>query len=162
MPKVEIIGMEALTSGMNSLLNDITKINNMALYDAAGVAASEIANALQNLPTHSDDEYGTENHPLYGATASEKAQIIQNFGISRFKNNGSGSQTSIGFTGYVNTKSRKFNNQVPTGMLMQCIEYGTAFRKGTHTVSKAIKAAKERMMQAAQERIDQEVQKLNL
>lgn len=162
MPKVEIIGMEALTSGMSSLIQDISRINNMALYDAAGAVANEVANALQGLPVHDDDDYGTENHPLKGATASEKAQIIQNFGISRFKNSGSGSQTSIGFTGYVNTKSRKFNNQVPTGLLMQCIEYGTAFRQGTHTVSKAIKSARERAAQIAQQRIDQEVQKLNL
>lgn len=161
MPKISINGIDQYNQAFDKLADDIKHINNMALYDAAGVVADAIAGALQQLPTHDEGEYGTEGHKLYGATPSEKSQIISNFGISRFRA-GDTINTSVGFKGYVNTKSKRFNNKVPTGMLMQCIEYGTAFRRGTHTVSNAIKQVKERMTQAAQDRIDAEIQKLDI
>lgn len=157
---VKIQGMDELQSQLNLLTQDIASINNMALYDAAGAAKDAIASALQSLPVRDDSEYGTARHKLYGATQSEKQQIIANFGIAPFRKGEAGSQTSIGFTGYVNTKSRKFNNKVPTGMLMQCIEYGTQFRRGTHTISRAIKQIKMAAIQKAQERLDEEVKKI--
>ena len=162
MAKIEIVGMGTFNNKLDELVSEISHINNMALYDAAGVAAQKIASALQSMPTHAEGEWGTAENPLYGATESEKQQLIQNFGISTFRKSDGRVDTSIGFTGYVNTKSKRFNNKIPAGMLMQCIEYGTQFRRGTHTISKAIRQAKEAVAQAAQDRIDQEVQKLNI
>lgn len=155
---VKIQGMGAFTSKFEGLSKDIAHINNMALYEAAGYVANEIGKALQSLPTY-DDWYGTTNYPLYGATPSEKAQIIENFGIASFRTTEDGSQTSIGFTGYVNTPSTKFGNKVPTGMLMQCIEYGTRFRKGTHTIARAEKAVRNQAIQIAQNKITEEIRK---
>lgn len=162
MPKISVVGMDVYDKNMGKLIEDIASINSMALYDAAGVAADALKNALQGLPTHEEGQYGTEAHQLYGATPSEKEQLIQNFGVSRFRRGDGSVETAIGFTGYVNTKSRRFNNKVPAGMLMQCIEYGTYFRRGTHTISKAIQQCKQAIAKAAQDRIDQEVQKLNI
>lgn len=158
---MKLSGLESFQTGLNNLAANISKINNMALYEAAGVVAEEMRNALNALPTY-DDWYGTEGYPLYGATPSEKAQIIANFGISRFRGSDGGSQTSLGFTGYVNTPSTKYGDAVPTGMLMQAINYGTQFRHGTHTLDRVEKSSKARAVQAAQEKIDQEIKKLNI
>lgn len=152
---MKIKGMDAFTTKFEGLAKDIAHINNMALYEAAGYVAKEIGKALQSLPTYE----GRQEHRLYGATPSEKEQIIANFGISRFQQNDDGSQTSIGFTGYVDTPSARFNGRVPTGMLMQCIEYGTQFRKGTHTISKAIRAAQDQAIQKAENKLTTEIQK---
>ena len=62
----------------------------------------------------------------------------------------------------MNTRSPKFGDRVPTGMLMQCIEYGTEFRQGTRTISKAITQIKPQVTQVVQDRIDQEIQKLDI
>lgn len=161
MAKISINGLDQYNQAFNDFVNDISRINNMALYDAAAVAKDAIAEALQSLPTHDEGEYGTANNRLYGATPSEKVQIIANFGVAPFRH-GDTTNTSLGFTGYVDTPSKRFNNKVPTGMLMQCIEYGTSFRRPTHTISNAIKNIKARSEQAAQDRIDQEIQKMNL
>ena len=160
MPKVRITGMDTFQKQFSRLADDIGKINSMALYDAAGVVADTLEQAMQQLPVHDDDQYGTAENKLYGATESEKAQLVKALGIAKFREDSGSKNTSIGFTGYVHTKSRKFNNQVPAGMLMQCIEYGTQFRKGTHTISNAIKAVKQKALDAAQKRIDQEVTKI--
>lgn len=160
MGKVTVQGMGIFNEKLNLLASDIRHINNMALYSAAEVVANAVGDALQSLPVRSEKEYGTDKHKLYGATASEKAQIIQNFGVATFKQTENGSQTSIGFTGYVNTPSTKFNDRVPTGMLMQCIEYGTSFRRGTHTVNNAINTAKASAVEKAQKRLESEVKKI--
>ena len=158
---MKLSGLESFQTGLNNLTANISKINNMALYEAAGIVAEEMKSALNTLPTY-DDWYGTDGYPLYGATPSEKEQIIANFGVAKFRSSGDGSQTSLGFTGYVNTPSTKYGDRVPTGMLMQAINYGTQFRHGTHTLDRVEKNAKARAIQAAQEKIDQEIKKLNI
>ena len=161
MGDLKVDGLELFSSKLQNLTENISKINNMALYEAAGVVAEEMKNALESIPTY-DDWYGTPEYPLYGATPSEKEQIIANFGISRFRNSFGGSDTSLGFTGYVNTPSTKYGDNVPTGMLMQAINYGTQFRQGTHTLDRVGKNCQEKATQAAQDKIDQEIEKLNI
>lgn len=158
MAKISVNGLDQYNKAFSDLVNDISHINNLALFDAAAVAADELKGALEGMPTHPEND----RHKLYGATASEKQQIIANFGVSRFRNSGGSTDTTVGFTGYVHTQSKRFNNMVPTGMLMQCIEYGTSFRRPTHTISNAVKNIKARAEQAAQDRIDQEIQKRNI
>lgn len=158
MAKISVNGLDEYNKTFGDLVNDISHVNSLALYDAAAVAADSLKSALEGMPTHPEND----RHKLYGATASEKQQIIANFGVSRFRDGGGTKDTTIGFRGYVNTKSKRFNNMVPTGMLMQCIEYGTSFRRPTHTISNAVKDIKARAEQAAQDRIDQEIQKRNI
>lgn len=159
MAKVNVTGLDSFTTQLTKLAGEAEKINRGALGEGAGYVADQIKIALEGMPTY-DDWYGTEQYPLYGATESEKEQIISNFGISRFKNANGKIETSVGFHGYVDTPSTKFNDRVPTGMLMQCINYGTRFRQGTHTVDNAIKAVKDATAQKMQDYIDQEVNKI--
>lgn len=153
----KIIGLDSFTQQFEQLANDIRKINRGALGEAAGFVANEMKAALESMPVRDDS---THPHRLYGATASEKAQIIQNFGISHFRGGDDAFSTSIGFTGYVDTPSRKFNDHVPTGMLVQCIEYGTSFRTPTHSLSKAISSAKSAVQPKMQDYIDKRVKEI--
>lgn len=157
MAKISTTGIDTFTSQLTRLGSEAEKINRGALGEGAGLVADKIGEALQSLPVRDDS-----THPLrlFGATSSEKEQIISNFGIARFKNTGGRVETSIGFTGYVETPSARFNNNIPTGMLMQCIEYGTSFRQGTHTVSKAVNSVKDAAIQKMQDYIDTEVNKI--
>lgn len=159
MAKARIIGMEMFVTQFERMTQEITKINRGALGSAAGFAADEMKKALQQMPVR-PDKPAKEDHDkkLYGATESEKNQIIQNFGISTFRDNDGLTNTSIGFTGYVNTPSKRFHNQVPTGMLMQVIEYGNQFRKPTHIIGHTESRLKAQVAQKAQDYIDQQVE----
>lgn len=160
MATIKTEGLDIFTKQLEKLSKEIANINSMALYDAAGVVADEMGNALKGLPVRGDEEYGTYKHKLYGATDSEKRQLIGSFGISRFRKGNGTTETSVGFTGYVETPSTRFNDQVPAAMLMQCIEYGTPFRQGTHTLTAAMKSCKSKAEKAIQERIDKEIKKI--
>lgn len=154
----KVIGMETFTAQLGRLTTDITKVTRGALGEAAGFVADEVKSALEAMPTHTEGySYAAPDTKRIGATESEKQQIIANFGISRFQESGDTTSTAIGFTGYVHTKSKRFNDEVPTGVLMQCINYGTEFRNPTHTMDKAIKSARAQAEAKAQEYIDKEV-----
>ena len=156
----KVKGIEMFTGHLTKLTDDIGRINRTALGAGAVYAADEVKAALQSMPVREDGEYGTAKNKLYGATKSEKDQIIQNFGISKVGDKGGSYDISVGFTGYVDTPSNRFNGHIPTGMLMQCIEYGTDFRKGTHTVGNAVKRIKGTIPEKVQERLDEEVKKI--
>lgn len=159
MAKVTVQGLGTYMQQLNKLAADTRKINRGALGDAAEFVADRMKTALEGMPTY-EDWYGTEQYPIVGATESEKEQIISNFGISKFREDGGKTNTSIGFTGYVNTPSTRFGDQVPTGMLMQCINYGTEFRTGTHTIDHATRGIKGEVEKIIQEHIDDEVSKI--
>lgn len=152
---VRITGMDIFQAQLASLTQDIQKINRGGLGEAAGYVADQMKHALESMPVRPDKP--TDRHRLYGATVSEKNQIIQNFGISRFNDNGDRIETAIGFHGYVHTPSAKFNDQIPTGMLMQCIEYGTQFRRGIHLISKTERQIREAAAEKARKYIEEKI-----
>ena len=161
MAKMTVTGLDQYLSNLKQLSNEAEHINKGALGEGARVAADAIGNAIGAMPVRPDKPSAAEHdHKLYGVTANELAQIQSNFGIARFKNTGGGWNTSVGFHGYVNTPSRKFGDQVPTGMLVQCVEYGTDFRRPTRTLSRAIKSVKSSIPGKMQEYIDKQVKKI--
>ena len=157
MATMKVSGIDMFVKQFEKLAQEARSINRGALGEAAGYVADQIMNALEGMPTH-DDDYTVIRRS--GATESEKEQIIANFGISKFKESGGSTDTSVGFHGYVHTKSKKFNDNVPTGMLVQAINYGTDFRQGTHTVDRAIKSAKDNAIKKMESYIDKEVNKI--
>ena len=154
---VRITGMDIFQTQLANLTQDIQKINRGGLGEAAGYVADQMKEALEEMPVRPDKD--RSGHRLYGATESEKQQIIQNFGISHFQDSGDRIDTAIGFHGYVRTPSAKFNDQVPTGMLMQCIEYGTSFRKGIHLISRMQNRVREGAAEKAREYIEKQIRK---
>ena len=157
MAKISIEGLDEFISELAKLGVEVDKINRGALGEAAGYVADQISNALEAMPVR---EPGQSEHRLFGATEDEKAQIIENFGISKFRKANGSTDTSIGFTGYVDTHSPKYGNRVPTGMLMQCINYGTEFRQGTHTIDNALRVSKGTVSEIIQGYIDEKVSEI--
>ena len=161
MATMKVEGLDHFAKQLNALDKDISKINRGALGEGAKYAANQIEKAIDSMPTHSEGySYAAPDTKRTGATASEKSQIKANFGIARFKKTGSGWDTSIGFHGYVHTPSKRFNDNVPTGMLVQCIDQGTDFRNGIHSISSASRSAKGGVESKIQDYIDKEVNKI--
>lgn len=159
MARCKVEGLDIFSDKLGRLADEVTRINKGALGTAAGQVADAVKSALEGMPV-CEDGYTKPGHMRTGATASEKAQIIGNFGITRFRSSGSGYETSIGFAGYVATHSTRFNGNIPTGFLMQAIEYGTFFRVGTHTVSRAINSVKKQLTETVKEYIETETSKI--
>lgn len=160
MAKMKTQGLSTFQNQLDLLAKEIHNMNKVALYDAAGMVADEIKKGLQSMPTRPMFPIGTDEKPITGATISEKEQIIDNFGISTFVDSAGSVSTSIGFTGYVNTPSNRFDDHVPTGFLMQAIEYGTSFRQPTHTVTKATRGLKQKVQNKIDQSLSEQIEKL--
>lgn len=157
MAKMTVEGMGLFSTQLNKLAHEVHKINRGALGEAAGMVADRFSDSIDAIPIRDES---THPHRLVGATADELSQIKENFGISRFRDGSGGPSTSIGFTGYVNTPSKRFNDNVPTGMLVQCINYGTDFRNGTHTLDWINNSIKGEVEKTIQDYIDKEVKNI--
>ena len=161
MAKISIIGMDVHLDNLSYLNQELRNINKGALGEGAKVAAEEMREALENLPIRSDNYLGRKHtERLYGVSEKEYVQILNNFGIARFKDSGGAWDTSIGFKGYVNTPSPAWHDMVPTGMLVQAVEYGTEFRKPLHMLSRAAKTVQQSVAERVQKYIDEHVEQI--
>lgn len=161
MAKVQVFGMDIFLANMQKMSTEARNINKGALGEGAKVAAEKLRDAIEMLPIRPDKYTGRQHtERFYGVTESEYIQILDNFGIARFQDSGGAWNTSIGFTGYVNTPSAKFNDHVPTGLLVQAVEYGTEFRKPVHLLNKATRNAESEIRDAMQKYIDDKVQQI--
>jgi len=161
MAKVQVFGMDIFLANMQKMSTEARNINKGALGEGAKVAAEKLRDAIETLPIRPDKYTGRQHtERFYGVTESEYIQILDNFGIARFHDSGGAWNTSIGFKGYVNTPSAKFNDHVPTGLLVQAVEYGTQFRKPARVLSRATRAAESEIRDAMQKYIDDKVQQI--
>lgn len=160
MAKISAQGLSTFQSNLELLAKEVANINKQALYKASGHVADGVRAAIEAMPTASDNFFPNEKAKAYGPTESEKKQILANYGIAKFKHEGGNTYTKLGFSGYVSTPSKRFGNNVPTGMLMQCIEYGTPFRQATHTVTNAVKSLKDNVPKVIEDTITEEINKI--
>lgn len=155
MAKISVMGLDIHLANLQKLNTEQRTINRGALGEGAKVAAEKVRDALEMLPIRPDKYTGRQHSErLYGVTENEYTQILDNFGIARFQDSGGAWNTSIGFKGYVNTPSARFRDQVPTGLLVQAVEYGTEFRKPLHMLAKAAKANESEIREAMQKYIE--------
>lgn len=159
MAKIRVQGIDTFNTQLEKYASEIHRINRGTVGEGAKILADGIKEGLNSMPVRKAGR-PKKGQKLIGATSSEKEQIIANFGIKRFEENADKISTSIGFTGYVKTYSHRFNDNVPTGMLMQVIEYGSEERTGTHTVQNAANKVKSTVESSMQEYMDREVSKI--
>lgn len=161
MAKATVIGFDVFLADLRKLDVETRSIFRGALGEGAKVAAEKVRDALEGLPIRPEKMTGPLHETrLYGVTEREYIQILDNFGIARFRDSGGAYNTSIGFRGYVNTPSARFGDKVPTGLLVQAVEYGTEFRRPVHMLNKAAKASEAEIRAAMQRYIDEHINKI--
>lgn len=161
MAKLTVTGLDIYLTNMQNLNKEMRAINRGALGEGAHVAAEKVREALEGLPIRPDKYTGDmHEHKFYGVTSEELIQILDNFGIARFQDSGGAWNTSVGFTGYVNTPSAKWGDKIPTGLLVQAVEYGTEFRRPAHILAKAAKVSESEIRSAMEKYIEQKVNEI--
>ena len=165
MANISVAGLDIYLANMQKMTNAARAINRGALGEGAKVAAEEMREVLEQLPIRPD--HPDNETPLYGVTANELTQILDNFGITRFKDSGGGWNTSIGVSGYVNTHSPSWGDKVPTKLLLSAVENGSVddngaqFRKPCRTIKKSQGQLESAVTSAMQNYLDQAIEKFN-
>lgn len=164
MAKIKVDGMDIFLANLQKMSNSARAINRGALGEGANMAAEEMRNALEQLPIRPENP--EDDRALYGVTANELVQILDNFGITRFREGNGGWNTSIGVTGYVNTHSPVWGDKVPTKLLLAAVENGAVgengaqFRKPCHVLRKAQSTIRASVTDVMQKYLDQATQKI--
>lgn len=120
-----------------------------ALFDGAGLTASQMAAALQSIPTE-PFRYATDANPRE-ASPEEIALLMDGVGISRFKRDDDGVSTGVAFDGYGDLAGHR----VPVIVIARAINSGASFRRKRPFARKAGKGVE----QVIAETLDSELKK---
>lgn len=161
MAKIEVAGLDIFLTDLRKLKDEARNINKGALGEGAKVAVERFGEAIEMLPIRPDKMTGRQHSErLYGVTESEYAQLCNSYGIARFRQAGGGWNTSINVSGYINTPSPQYGDQVPARLLLAAVDNGTEFRKPAHVMSKATKGLKGEVEEAMQNYIDKKTKEI--
>ena len=128
-------GADELLRKMDKLPEKAAKIAAEALYEGAGVMADAVSHAVQGIAT---EEFRYAAGGRTRLPSPEEMAIVANakHGISKFRNDGTKIQTSIGYqnAGYATLKGKT----KPIPLIVNSIEHGTSFMKKQPFMRKAI------------------------
>lgn len=154
-----ITGDDELIRKLVKLSNETDEIFRRALYEGAKDVADGVKASMNNIPVD-NRTHGTEEEPLNGLTARQKADCIAALGIAGF-NGEDIIDTHIGFDGYtVNANggySKKYPKGIPIPMLMRSLESGTSFRAKHPVVRQGINKAKGQAISSMEKELNEQI-----
>lgn len=120
-----------------------------ALGQGAKVCADEVRKKISGLPVIPDAEnlkaYAEKaDDKKYRLSVGQKAGLLKGLGIARFKTTAVDCNTSIGFEGYNDVKTRKYPNGQPNQLVARIYENGTSYSAKMPFVRPAKNASKKK------------------
>lgn len=154
---VKIINADSELKEFRSLMKmDFAK---EIIYEGAGVIADEMRKEIESLPIQEKEDgsapFAKEGFTLHGITSTQKKDLLDGFGIAPIENDGTVTETNIGFEGYGSVPTKKYPKGIPNRLLARSIESGTSFRKKTPFMRKTIQKKKKEAIQKMQEKLDE-------
>lgn len=141
MATISFPGMEAYLKSFDKIASEVPRIENQALFDGAGLLADAVAQEIDGL---------TELNQI------QRRGLRKGMGIAGFWTEQGSTVTKIGFEGYNSIKTRRWPNGQPNAMIARSLIRGTSWMRANRFTARAAKKARERCIQAMQERVDRE------
>lgn len=157
MAKIRFRGLDEYERKLSKLSTGISKIAEQAVFQGANVVADEIHKSIEALPiVHG---YGTEAHPLPGGvTGTQKAGLLDGFGISKMQNDDGFVNVKLGFNGYNDIKTKSYPAGQPNVLVARGTESGTSWKQKypfvRPAVSRVTKSAEKVMIYTIEKGID--------
>lgn len=152
-------GIDNIISQFEDLAENADSIASKALYAAAGATADEVHKAISNIPT-SKPKHGTPEDPVTGATALEKKSLHDAVGIAPFRSEGGAVDTSVGFDGHSDVKTKRWPQGIPNAVIARSIESGTSWRKKSPFMRKTKQKVQREIVKAAQEAAEEAINEI--
>ena len=142
MAKITFTGLDQYAEQLQGILQHLPKMVNAALYDGAKV----LADATQ-----------AEINGLTELTPEARQGLHDGLGIARFWNSNGVTTTKIGFEGYNKKRTARWPNGQPNAMIARSLIRGTSWMKANRFTARAAKKARERSIEAMQQRLDKDM-----
>lgn len=151
MAKWEFKGLDEYVGKLKKLDANTDEIIGRAIYAGAGVVADAVRQALNEIQT--DDKYHPNNEMRAGPTTEEKKALLDGFGISKLRQNGTFWNVKIGFSG------RNPSGIYNSGLAKQ-IESGTSWMAKQPFMARTINRKKQECEDTMRKVLEEEIEKL--
>lgn len=153
---------EDLERELSRLGERSAEIAGKALYAGMEILADEIRKNLEALP---EDEFRyldtARKEQFNGVPKGQKEDLLAAFGVSKVAKNRQGVYTvKAGFSGYSKLKTKKYPKGVPLEMIARSIESGSSVRKKTPFIRPAMERNEDRIVNAMESVIAEEIAKV--
>lgn len=152
-------GLDAYIRRLEELTSATDEQFEAVVNAGANVLADAVRAALNAIPTHDDNAYGTPKHPISGLSAREKADLIRGYGVAPIRNDEGYINRKIGFHGYGSRPTKKYPNGVPIPLLARSLESGTSWRQKSPVIRQAVNRAKKSALEAMQREFEVQISK---
>lgn len=151
-------GLEEYERKLSNLATRSREVGAKALYAGGAVLADQIRSNLNAVPTIPN----TSAHEPYtrGVPEQQKQALLDSFGITRVRDDDGFLNLKMGFDGYNDIKTRKYQKGQPNMMIAASVESGSSVQHKFPFVRPAIQAKERECVDAMAAVIDKEIQKI--
>lgn len=164
MAKIELQGFDTYIRQIEALKADAEKVCKATVYPGAQILADAMRQAVDALPTISDQRAmgnWQAGRPSEALSVSQKAGLQESLGVSPIRKDRNGMvQTSVGFTGYNSVKTHAHPNGQPNALIARSLEKGTSTLKRNRFVENTIRAVKPQILEAMQQEADAQIERI--
>lgn len=158
MAKMTVKGLEEFSTTIHALKDEGIKIMNAAVFTGADVMVQAVKDAIKALP---EEEGYVENGKLRNVvTHDEKEALLSSIGIAKFDNTGGKVTTAIGFNGYTEHRTKKYDKGVPIPLIARSIESGSSVRRKIPFMRQAANRARDQVQKAMVDAAEKKMQEL--
>lgn len=156
--KMRTEGMEELGNMLRTMGESAESVASMALYDGAGIMADEIKKSAEGIKTAPFKYAGPGQTRQPSPEEKEVVLSANGMGISRFKKDGDGVETSVGYAraGYAELEGKT----VPIPLIANAINSGTSFMQKQPFFQKAVNTGGKKATKAMTDKAEAELEKI--
>lgn len=156
MAKITFKGMDEYISKLARLSTNADIQIKRAVYEGTEVVMKAVESSLNAIQT--DDTYYSKSGMRKGPTTYQKQGLIESLGIASMRVDGFFINTKIGFDGYNNVVTDKWQRGQPNNMVARSVESGTSWMRKQPFMKRAVnqskKACEEKMKISLDESIN--------
>ena len=131
-----------------------------AVVAGAAIVADQIKSNLEALPEEEYRKLG-EGEIFHGLPTGQKRDLLDSFGLTPIEKDKNGFiNTKAGFDGYGSFPTNAYPQGIPNQLLARSVESGSSVREKTPFVDLAIKATRQKAVEAMNAVIEDEVKSI--
>ena len=129
------------------------------VYEGAGIIADAMRKEIEALPIQEDSDgsapFAKDGFMLKGITSTQKNDLLEGLGVASIENDGTVTETNVGFEGYGSIPTKKYPKGLPNRLMARSIESGTSFRTKNPFMRRTIQKKQKEAVQKMQEKLDE-------
>lgn len=144
---------------LSRLATDFDVVAKKAIFAGAKIVADKIRSNLEKVPTEKF-RYLRGGDQFNGLTRTQKADLLESFGITPIKLDDGYWTAKIGFDGYGSKPTNKYPQGIPNQLLARAVESGSSVRRKHPFVRPAVNATKKSVITEMDRVINEETEKI--